>query len=61
VVTGTLACLQGIARARGMSLDATRLRGLLRETGAPQTSGLSGGVEQRIGNRPNLAALIAQI
>jgi len=61
IVTGVVACLQGIARVRGMSLDPTRVRMLLRETGSPQTGNPVGGVSQRIGNRPDLEALIARI
>jgi subtilisin family serine protease len=61
IVTGVVACLQGIARAQGRALDPTKVRNLLRETGSPQTPGIAGGVLQRIGNRPDLATLTAFI
>jgi hypothetical protein len=61
-VTGVLACLQGIARARGRNLDPATARGLLRETGSPQmAAGSFAPVSQRIGNRPDLAELIALV
>jgi hypothetical protein len=59
IVTGVVACLQGVARQRGGQLDPARARTLLRATGSPQTAGLAGGIGQRIGNRPDLAALVA--
>lgn len=61
MVTGAVACLQGVARQRGSQLDPSRVRDLLRATGSPQTVGLAGGIGQRIGSRPDLAALIATI
>jgi Subtilase family len=61
IVTGVVVCLQGIARQRGGQLDPAKVRTLLRASGSPQTAGLAGGVAQRIGNRPDLAALIAGI
>lgn len=61
IVTGAIACLQGVVRAQGRSLDPTKVRNLLRETGSPQTAGFVGAVSQRIGNRPDLAALIASV
>ena len=61
IVTGALACLQGIARAQGSPLDPTKVKHLLRQFGSPQMAGLVGGISQRIGNRPDLAVLIANI
>jgi hypothetical protein len=61
MVTGVIACLQGVARQRGAQLDPVRVRDLLRASGSPQTAGLAGGIGQRIGNRPDLAVLIAAI
>jgi hypothetical protein len=61
IVTGVVACLQGIARQRGGQFGPAKVRDLLRATGSPQIAGLAGGVAQRIGNRPDLAALIAAI
>jgi subtilisin family serine protease len=61
IVTGAVACLQGIARAKGSPLDPTKVKNLLRQTGSPQMGGFAGGISQRIGNRPDLTALIASI
>jgi hypothetical protein len=61
MVTGAVACLQGVARQRGSQLDPVKARDLLRTTGSPQTIGLAGGIGQRVGNRPDLSALIAAI
>jgi hypothetical protein len=70
IVVGTLACVQGVLRAKGrILLTAARARELLRSTGSPQQNGTgwtdtsrrvhpSRPVSQRIGNRPNLAQLI---
>jgi len=61
IVTGTLACLQGIARARGMLLDPAHARDHLRRTGTPQVASGTAGLDQRIGNRPDLAALVESL
>lgn len=59
VVVGTLACVQGVLRARGrIPLDGGRARALLRSTGSPQQSEVGRPASQRIGNRPNLRQLI---
>ncbi|MEP3211145.1 MAG: S8 family peptidase [Maribacter sp.] len=59
IVTGTVACLQGIQKAAGRALlTPRRMRQLLRSTGSPQQAGANP-VTQRIGNRPNLRALVA--
>jgi hypothetical protein len=61
IVAGAIACLQGAARARGAALDPTTVRRLLRETGSPQQAGPSAPVSQRIGTRPDLIALLANL
>ncbi len=60
-VVGSLACLQGILRARKMRplLPATAIS-LLRTTGSPQTDAPGRPRTQRIGNRPNLKQMIAR-
>jgi hypothetical protein len=60
-VVGSLACLQGILRARGMRplLPAAAIS-LLRTTGSPQTDAPGRPRSQRIGNRPNLRQMIAR-
>ncbi|SDE84901.1 Serine protease, subtilisin family [Pricia antarctica] len=59
IVTGTVACLQGIQKAAGRALlTPSRMRQLFRTTGSPQQAGANP-VSQRIGNRPNLRALVA--
>jgi hypothetical protein len=61
IVTGVVACLQGIQKAAGRTLlTPRRMRELLRTTGSPQQAGANP-VTQRIGNRPNLRALVAAV
>ena len=59
IVAGAVASLQGIARARRRALTPQRMRDLLRSTGSPQQAGPNG--SGRIGNRPDLAGLIASL
>lgn len=60
IVVGALACMQGVMRARGrIPLTPARARELLRSTGSPQQPAPGRPATQRIGNRPNLRALIA--
>ena len=55
MVAGVLACVQGVLRAAGHApLTPAQARAALRETGSPQ----AGDGRQRIGNRPDLGALI---
>jgi hypothetical protein len=62
IVVGALACLQGIRRARGASLlTPASARALLHATGSPQQPGPSAPLSQRIGNRPDLKALVAAL
>jgi hypothetical protein len=59
IVTGALACAQGILRARNAKeLTPLTARRLLRETGSPQQDGPDGDTGQRIGNRPVIRALV---
>ena len=58
IVTGAVACLQGIQKAAGRAmLTPRRARQLLRATGSPQQPGANP-VSQRIGRRPDLRALV---
>jgi hypothetical protein len=60
VVVGALSCLQGICRASGAPLlTPTTARSHLRATGSPQQAAPGRPVSQRIGNRPDLKALVA--
>jgi hypothetical protein len=60
IVTGALACVQGILRAQGrIPLSPARARELLRSTGTPQQDEPGRPATQRIGNRPDLMQLIA--
>lgn len=60
IVVGTLACVQGVLRAnRRIPLSPARARELLRATGSPQQDAPGRPATQRIGNRPDLRALIA--
>ena len=59
IVVGALASTQGVLRANGRPpLSPARARELLRATGSPQQDAPGRPVTQRIGNRPNLRALI---
>jgi hypothetical protein len=59
IVTGSLACVQGILRAsRARELTPQSARQLLRQTGSPQQAGPNAAVTQRIGNRPNIRELV---
>lgn len=56
IVTGAVACLQGIAKARlGAPLTPARVRSILMQTGTPQMAGPGVPLSQRIGPLPNLA------
>jgi len=61
IVAGTIACLSGIAKARGRVLRPMEVREALRKTGSPQQSSPSSSVNERIGNLPDLQALIAEL
>lgn len=59
IVMGALACTQGALRANARPLlSPARARELLRSTGSPQQDATGRPASQRIGNRPNLRALI---
>jgi len=58
IVTGVIACLQGMAKARGKPvLTPAQVRNCLRSTGSPQQDAPGRPASQRIGNRPDLRAL----
>jgi hypothetical protein len=62
VVVGALACVQGILRARGATLlTPATARQRLRATGSPQTDAPGRPATQRIGNRPNIRAIVEAI
>ena len=62
IIVGALACLQGIRRAQGQApLTPAQARDLLRKTGSPQQAGPNAPVTERIGNRPDLKALVAAL
>ena len=62
IVTGAVACLQGIQRtARRPILTPSRMRQLLRSTGTAQQAGTGTPVTQRIGNQPNLRQLVQAV
>jgi hypothetical protein len=61
MIAGVVACLQGNRLAAGKRpLTFAQARALLRATGTPQASGPNGPATQRIGNRPDLTALLAR-
>ncbi|MDD9911354.1 MAG: S8 family serine peptidase [Ahrensia sp.] len=58
IVTGAIACLQGMAKARGRAVfNPMELREALRTTGSPQQDAPGRPRTQRIGNRPDLPPL----
>jgi hypothetical protein len=61
IVVGALACLQGVARANGQLLTPANARAHLRATGSPQQASPAAPVTQRIGNRPDVRALIGRL
>jgi hypothetical protein len=62
IIVGTLACVQGVLRARGrIPLSPARARDVLRSTGSPQQDAPGRPATQRIGNRPNLRQIIASV
>lgn len=61
IIVGTLGCVQGVLRARGMTvLTPLVARNLLLTTGSPQQEAPSRPTSQRIGNRPNLREILAR-
>jgi hypothetical protein len=59
IVVGAIGCVQGVLRsAKKMPLAPLAARNLLRTTGSPQQPAQGRPVTQRIGPRPDLAALI---
>jgi hypothetical protein len=57
IVTGVIACIQGMARARGRRvLTPAQVRNCLRSTGSSQQDAPGRPATQRIGNRPDLRA-----
>jgi hypothetical protein len=62
IVAGALGCLQGITRAIGRTpRTPAEARLLLRMTGTPQREAPHALVSQRIGSRPNLRQLVAEV
>jgi hypothetical protein len=62
IVVGALACIQGILVARGLArMTSAQAIGVLRATGSPQTDEPGRPATQRIGNRPDIQAAIAQL
>ncbi len=55
IVTGSVACLQGRAKAKnGAPLTPAKVRDILVKTGTPQVAGLGVPLSQHIGPQPNL-------
>ena len=62
IVTGAVACLQGIRKAGGNPpLRPDQVRELLQKTGSPQQESSAAPVSQRIGPRPDMKQLIKAI
>lgn len=60
MVAGVLACVQGVRIAAGRRpWTPSQARNALRTSGSPQQASASHPLNERIGNRPNLAHLIA--
>lgn len=61
IVVGAMACIQGVLKNLGRTpLNPGQARDLLRRTGSPQQDAPGRPASQRIGNRPNLRAAIAE-
>jgi hypothetical protein len=57
IVTGAIACVQGMAKAKGRPvLTPAQVRNCLRSTGSPQQDAPGRPASQRIGNRPDIRA-----
>lgn len=62
IVVGALACVQGALRAAASPLlTPATARSVLRATGSPQTDAPGRPTTQRIGNRPDLRAILDQL
>ncbi len=62
IVVGALAATQGVRNAMGRKpLTPDQARALLHRTGAPQANGPNGPATQRIGNRPDIRAMVASM
>jgi hypothetical protein len=62
IIVGVLGCLQGALRAAGQTLlTPASARALLRSGGSPQQAAPGRPVTERIGNRPDLRSLLAQL
>jgi hypothetical protein len=62
IVVGALACTQGVLRSGGrIPLSPARARDVLRSTGSPQQDAPGRPASQRIGNRPNLRQILANV
>lgn len=62
IIVGVLAAIQGVRKARALPLlTPASARALLRSTGSPQTDAPGRPATERIGNRPNLRQMIAQL
>ncbi|TKJ17980.1 hypothetical protein A6V29_01175 [Blastococcus sp. CCUG 61487] len=62
IVVGAIACAQGVLRAQGGTLlTSAAAISALRATGSPQQDQPGRPAGQRIGNRPNLRQLLAQV
>ncbi|WP_084654341.1 S8 family peptidase [Nocardia altamirensis] len=60
IVTGAVASYQGMSVAAGARKTPAEIRARLRATGSPQTAAPSRPTSQRIGNLPDLRAMIGQ-
>ncbi|GAB2711274.1 S8 family serine peptidase [Nocardia thraciensis] len=60
IVVGAVASYQGIATAAGARLTPDRIRSRLRDTGSAQTDAPGRPATQRIGNLPNIRALVGE-
>lgn len=62
IVTGSVACIQGHAKAKlGQPLSPQKVRSIIMETGTPQESGPSVPLNQSIGPQPNLIKALSAV
>jgi hypothetical protein len=62
IVTGAVACLQGIAKASsGSPLTPAKVRTILMKSGTPQAPGPGVPLSQHIGPQPNLQKAVTMV
>ena len=61
IVAGAIACLSGMAKAKGRLLTPSEVRAALRRSGSAQQAGVAGPATELIGSLPDMRALMAEL